>query len=565
MSHRYYETNLIHPNFTGAQKFGVSDERQELNAPDGRYFAAWTDRTDRILQMQFQTFTPTEWAEFRGFFDRQAGRAKAFYQSSWQHDFELDVVAPAGSRSITVAGHWHSVNLTSNRPDSIGRRIAIVDQTGAFSVHWVTDAVSAGARDILTLEDPIPADLEPGLCCISICYLCRLADDTLTAENISPWHARCELTFREITNRRRFNQTEPVAGLTVGSLTVCGSVVSVDVDPTYPDARATESFGPNALDVPQATNFVATWSAELDPGTNLVEIDGPGGAFTSELYTAPTPAEKLTLAFDHLSKPVLAWDIDGRVTIAWFDGSDVEQVTFDGFSPAGFNNFALARITDIANSMAVVFYLKRGDYFIFFRRRSENFATEHRYCASPLAPISLHRVVVIDAEMQIIGMEAAHREAAWTHLAARWHGSDETGVVWDAFGDLTISYIWASGVDLDTTTSIGDESVGFKSPAWPPSNYMAWTGDDTDDGGIETVVVDLAQAFNDGAITTSAVILCRADWYPPAGGSGPATFMVQYNGVTYGPVAIAPGTGVTPAASLMKTVTVLSDGTFNVT
>lgn len=562
MSFRYYETNLIYPNFTGSHQFGVADERSIINAPDGRDFVGWTDRTDRILALTFQTFTPQEWADLRNFFDRQAGRAKAFYQSSWQHDFELAVLAAAGAMSITVEGHWHSDNVTSNRPDTIGRRIAIVDQTGAFSVHWVMEATAAGTRDILTLADPIAVALEPGLCCISICYLCRLADDTMSAENISPWHAKCDLTFREITNRRRFNQTEPVAGLTIGTLTVCGSVVSADVDPTYPDRRRTEAIGPDALDVPQAGNFVAEWTADLNPTTNLVEIDGPGGAFDSELYAGATPAESITLAFDPESKPVLAWDFAGVVTVAWFDGTEVERLTFEGFTPAAFNNFALPRITDIEDSMTVVFYLKRSDHFIFCRLLSEGFAVEHRYCASPLAPIALHRVVVIDAEMQIIGMEAAHREAAWTHLAARWHGSDETGVVWDAFGDLTISYIWVSEPDLDTTTSIGGVSVGFGWSDLP--GYMAWTGDDTDAGGVETVVVDLAQAFNDGAISTSAVIECRADWYPPAGGSGPASFMVQYNGVTYGPVTIAPGTGVTPAATLIATITVLSDGTFTV-
>lgn len=137
------------------------------------------------------------------------------------------------------------------------------------------------------------------------------------------------------------------------------------------------------------------------------------------------------------------------------------------------------------------------------------------------------------------------------------------------FGILTIVYFWEDQPDLDTGTTFLGSVVGFGHGAL--SAYMSWTGDNTEDGGSETVTVDLARAWEDGEITDIAEIDCAADWYPfadddpgvepnPNPGSGPAEIEVTYKGTVIGKT-ISPG-GATPATTHVAPITVWADGTF---
>lgn len=122
------------------------------------------------------------------------------------------------------------------------------------------------------------------------------------------------------------------------------------------------------------------------------------------------------------------------------------------------------------------------------------------------------------------------------------------------FGILTLTFNWAGTPDLDIGVEFLGETVGYGYTSDSP--YLAWSGDNTTDGGPETVTIDLAQAWEDGAIQSSADITALADWYPPAGGSGPASLTVAYSlggGDTY---TLHPGSAtpaVTPALALRIT------------
>lgn len=120
------------------------------------------------------------------------------------------------------------------------------------------------------------------------------------------------------------------------------------------------------------------------------------------------------------------------------------------------------------------------------------------------------------------------------------------------FGELVIVYDWSGQPDLDTGTTFLGETVGYGHGGSSP--YMNWTGDDTSDGN-ETVTIDLAQAYIDGEITTEAIVNCAADWYPPAGGSGPANLTVIYNGQS-DLYVINPPNLLTPAVTPARTVTI---------
>ncbi|MEO5712984.1 MAG: hypothetical protein ABIT37_05810 [Luteolibacter sp.] len=140
---------------------------------------------------------------------------------------------------------------------------------------------------------------------------------------------------------------------------------------------------------------------------------------------------------------------------------------------------------------------------------------------------------------------------------------DETEPVdFNPFGTLTLEYSWPASPDLDDTTAFLGGMVGFGSGYTAP--YMTHSGDDTGPAGSETVVVDLAAAWDAGAISTFADVLCMADWYPPHGGSGPATLTATYD------LPGAPGTPVvhtlhpsstTPASTPALALRILQDGT----
>lgn len=131
------------------------------------------------------------------------------------------------------------------------------------------------------------------------------------------------------------------------------------------------------------------------------------------------------------------------------------------------------------------------------------------------------------------------------------------------FGVLTMVYSWPATPDLDSRTAFLDGVVGYGYSS--SADYMTFSGDDQDPAGSETVVIDLATAWDDELISDYADIACCADWYPPRGGHGPATLDITYD-LGAGPVSlysgpIYPGSEITPATTRVKTIRILADGT----
>lgn len=129
------------------------------------------------------------------------------------------------------------------------------------------------------------------------------------------------------------------------------------------------------------------------------------------------------------------------------------------------------------------------------------------------------------------------------------------------FGTLLLEFSWPVGMlDLDIGVTFQGETVGFSYGS--TATWMEWSSDDTT-AGPETVIVDLAQAFEDGVIAGFANVLARADWYPPALGSGPATLTVTYTPPVGDPVvetfALHPGRA-TPAATEAAGIRIGADG-----
>lgn len=417
MSWRYYETLTTPPDFTDPPVQGLADERDTVDFANARSFIAWQDRTDRIFTFDFQTFAPEEWRILRDFFDRHAGRARSFYLPAWTQDFNLAADANAGADTIEVEGHALSDGLTENRPDTVGRRIMLVNHLGQSSFHWIEGAAAAGDRDVLVLDGPIPNPVEAGRTLISICYLSRLVDDTIQSEHISPTHARASLTFRQVSHRRYLAQTEVATGIDIATLNRNEDIIAKDWDPIYTDLTVSAALGPFFLGLPQTENFQTEWIADLHKTSNTVWLNGPGTEAPTDLYNAPGLANQIALTFDAASKAILAWEIDGLVTIARQGSPDIIRVSFPGYSPVAFNTFGIDSTVNAGTATIAVFYLKRQDPTIYCRIASENFLTERRYCQSPLAPIYLHAARRFDGRMEIVGMDANHRLARWRSQA----------------------------------------------------------------------------------------------------------------------------------------------------
>jgi hypothetical protein len=123
---------------------------------------------------------------------------------------------------------------------------------------------------------------------------------------------------------------------------------------------------------------------------------------------------------------------------------------------------------------------------------------------------------------------------------------------------LTIKYDWAGTNmrDLDTKTTAFGESVGYA--CGNSGTYVQWIGgDNTGLNGFEQVDVLVDKAKTDGLWTSSYNIDCFAGWFTPAGGSGPANLIVEYNGVTKNK-SISPGSQTSCASTSVATVTVYS-------
>jgi hypothetical protein len=130
--------------------------------------------------------------------------------------------------------------------------------------------------------------------------------------------------------------------------------------------------------------------------------------------------------------------------------------------------------------------------------------------------------------------------------------------------NLQIIYSWPEGQsDLDTVTTFVGQSVGYGHIEVDAPPYITYSTDNLGPGP-EIVTIDLQQAYLDGAIGPFVNIPCYVDWYPPKGGSGPATITWIYDGESYSetiyPNSIDHGGGI--FGTLVKNLGIGSGGKF---
>jgi len=136
---------------------------------------------------------------------------------------------------------------------------------------------------------------------------------------------------------------------------------------------------------------------------------------------------------------------------------------------------------------------------------------------------------------------------------------------------LIITYSWPADIpDLDTGTEFLGSTVGYD--CGYVSRYFNFSGDNTDLGGSETVIVLLGKFYDETNYTrgTENIINLNAGWYTGKNGTGPAlvSIYVEQNDASNDKIwrsttlttAINPGYQNSCASTKVATVTVVDDG-----
>jgi hypothetical protein len=130
--------------------------------------------------------------------------------------------------------------------------------------------------------------------------------------------------------------------------------------------------------------------------------------------------------------------------------------------------------------------------------------------------------------------------------------------------DLYINYNWPQTQrDLDSNTHFLGVSVGWHLSYSP---YINWSGDDTSAGGTEVSIVNLYSAWQAAAWSASTTVTVGADWYTPAGGSGPAYITIALKNKTTGTLThstsfvVSPGQENAGAHTILETVGITLTG-----
>jgi len=136
---------------------------------------------------------------------------------------------------------------------------------------------------------------------------------------------------------------------------------------------------------------------------------------------------------------------------------------------------------------------------------------------------------------------------------------------------LIITYSWPADIpDLDTGTEFLGSTVGYD--CGYESTYINFSGDNTDLGGSETVIVLLGKFYDETNYTrgTENIINLNAGWYTGNNGTGPAlvSIYVEQNDASNDKIwrsttlttAINPGYQDSCASTKVATVTVVDDG-----
>lgn len=399
------------PDFTRPIGRTVTTAQDVLRLSGAQALITWPQsRTETSLRITYSLRGLANCAAAKAFLAARAGQHEAFMLPTWQRDFSLALPATAGDTTITAAvDDYAALYLTTTADDEVGRFIFAWDADNGLFTTRIIRAVDGDDSSELELEDALPWTPPNGAIWGHL-LLVRMSDDQLAVKHMTPEHITFELAA--ITVRQRSTASE--------ALLLLGSE---GPEATEPFTRAifeplpspklrfdyAHSDGPDNLHFPQDHTFAVRWCLWL--GTSHVRLakategdiwppQNDQGA-PSALFPDGKPATThISLAFDQNAWEVAAWEntAAGTITVRRRFNGTIFEHTFEGRSPALFNDGILAVDARLAGlSDVVCYYDKPGHNKIFARIQRNNFGTEHVVI---LGPAKLRRMIAADRDGQ---------------------------------------------------------------------------------------------------------------------------------------------------------------------
>lgn len=180
----------------------------------------------------------------------------------------------------------------------------------------------------------------------------------------------------------------------------------------------------------------------------------------------------------------------------------------------------LAKLVDDGMDISSDFFKNDGIFSNSLAVLSKTAGERRSYRAIPVINGSEKR----DSPLVVTALNAIRSYSRESNLGATKSSTAKTSfTIQSIVGlELVVRYSWPlSQQDLDTGTAFLSGVVGYSCS--PDSQYLEFGGDDTTQGGTETIIVALDKANVDGAWSTSTKVTFRAGWYTSNGGTGPAT------------------------------------------
>lgn len=409
---------ITFPIFDHEPNFAKPVERRSVTAQDllrmagAQALVTWPqDRTETAFTFAFALRDQARVQAAKDFIADRGGQHEAFLMPTWQRDFSLAEAATEGDTQLAVAvDDYAGAYLTTTADDEPGRLIFCYDGShDLFTTRIIRAIDESPGLSRLELENALPWTPDPGAIWGHL-MLVRLTDDTTAFNHATPEHVFFELNTITVRQRSTASETMLLAG-------------STGPEATEPFTRATwtpgpspklrfdyaHADGPDNLHFPQDHTFAVRWCLWLGSSHVRLAKASEGDVWPpqddlgtpSALFPDGKPATAhISLAFDQNAWEVAAWEntAAGTITVRRrFNGAIVEH-TFEGRSPALFNDGILAvdaRINGLSD--VVCYYDKPGHNRIFARIQRNNFGTEHTVI---LGPAKLRQMIGADRDGQ---------------------------------------------------------------------------------------------------------------------------------------------------------------------
>lgn len=457
-------------------------------------FVQWPEtRVEKLRKFGFAFQIARDANQAKAFWNSQGGRAGVFLMPTWTRDFTVGSQPASGATSLVVqVGGYGATYLTSTRRDDPGRYIYCYDLVAGLHVAKVLSSADNVSTSTLTIEQAFPfTPTREAL--YGFAELVRFDLDETEWISYSPTQVKAELVFRTV----RESLYTPEDGSREGqhlyqSQGFTSFVTTVESTPL--EFRVAITPGPVNLAVAQNATYDVPWTCwpSTTGGFRLLKDATPGVTYPDEsrgtkslLTSIVTNTTHVSLAFDQLSREVIAWQDGTNVKVARWQGGIATIVSWEGWTPILFWNGQInvqARLD--SDTDVVCYYVKRGSGAVYARFQRDNFADEEVIGGWPAAPLNLIGTAVDGLVHTLTAMDCGFRKCVlsttypeqpepppdpYVALLLPAEGAGVEGIVTDTQDEYAIR---DPGLQSDSVAASGSVSdITSEDLAPPPTDF----------------------------------------------------------------------------------------------